>query len=231
MSRETRAAVLDWGIPIILLVAMTIPFYRTDVDVRIARHFYVPGEGFPVGARPLWHWMKHYGMIPPLTLAVGGLVVFLLSLAMPRLRRARRIALFLALVMLTGPGLIVNDVFKDHWGRPRPRDLVELGGTREYVPPLVMSPREYGASFCSGHTAVAAYLFAPYLLFLKRSRAKAAAVLAVGVAYGSLMGYARIAQGAHFLSDIVWSFGIVYLTAHAVFYALGLHRASAEREA
>jgi len=74
-------------------------------------------------------------------------------------------------------------------------------------------------------------VFAPYLLFLKRSRAKAAAVLAVGIGYGSLMGYARIAQGAHFLSDIVWSFGIVYLTTHAVFYALGLHRARAERKA
>ncbi|HET6462204.1 MAG TPA: phosphatase PAP2 family protein, partial [Candidatus Krumholzibacteria bacterium] len=198
--------------------------FRTDLDVRIARHFYVPGEGFPVGAQPLWHWMKHYGTILPLTVAFGGLGVFLFSFGMPQLRRARRGALFLALVMLMGPGLIVNDVFKDHWGRPRPRDLVELGGTREYVPPLVMSPRENGASFCSGHTAVAAYLFTPYLLFLRRSRAKAAAVLAAGVAYGSLMGYARIAQGAHFLSDIVWSFGVVYLTAHAVFYALRLHR-------
>ena len=227
----SRRLVLDLVIPLFLLAAMTVMFFRTDLDVRIARHFYVPGEGFPTGAQPLWHWMKHYGMIPPLALAIGGLVVFLLSFVMPRLRRARRVALFLTLVMLTGPGLIVNDVFKDHWGRPRPRDLVELGGTREYVPPLVMSPREYGASFCSGHTAVAAYLFAPYLLFLKRSRAKAAAVLAVGIGYGSLMGYARIAQGAHFLSDVVWSFGIVYLTTHAVFYALGLHRARAERKA
>ncbi len=220
----TRRLVLDLVIPILLLAAITAVFFRTDLDVRIARHFYVPGEGFPVGARPLWHWLKHYGMIPPLTLAIGGLIVFLLSFALPRLRRARRVALFLALVMLAGPGLIVNDVFKEHWGRPRPRDLVELGGSREYVPPLVMSPREHGASFCSGHTAVAAFLFAPYLVFLKRSRAKATAVLAVGVGYGALMGYARIAQGAHFLSDVVWSFGIVYLTAHAVFYALGMHR-------
>lgn len=220
----SRRLVLDLVIPLLLLSAITAVFFRTDIDVRIARHFYVPGEGFPVGAQPLWHWMKHYGMIPPLALAIGALLVFLLSFAVKRLRPGRRVALFLALVMLTGPGLIVNDVFKDHWGRPRPRDLVELGGTREYVPPLVMSPRDHGASFCSGHTAVAAYLFAPYLLFLRRSRAKATAVLAVGITYGSLMGYARIAQGAHFLSDIVWSFGIVYLTAHAVFYALRRHR-------
>jgi membrane-associated PAP2 superfamily phosphatase len=42
-----------------------------------------------------------------------------------------------------------------------------------------------------------------------------------------MMGYARMAQGAHFLSDIVWALGVVYLSALAVFYALGLHRASA----
>jgi membrane-associated PAP2 superfamily phosphatase len=144
------AIVLDWVIPVVLLAAVTAVFFRTDLDVRIARHFYVPGEGFPTGAKPLWHWMKHYGTVPPLVIAIAALGVFLGSLFRPRMRPMRRSALFLSLVMLVGPGLIVNDTFKDHWGRPRPRDLVELGGKHEYVPPLVMSPREYGASFCSG---------------------------------------------------------------------------------
>lgn len=231
MSRDTRAVVLDWGIPTVLLVAMTIPFYRTDMDVRIARHFYVPGEGFPVGAQPLWWWCKHYGVMPGWVLASSALGVFVGSFIRPRLRWWRRRALFLVLVMMLGPGVIVNDVFKEHWGRPRPRDLVELGGTRDYVPPLVKGPRENGGSFCSGHAATAFYLFTPYLFLRRRSRGTAGAVLAAGILYGSLVGYARMAQGAHFLSDIVWSFWIVYLTMLAVFYALGLHRASAEQQA
>lgn len=227
MSRALRRAFLDWTIPVLLLATLTIPFFRSDVDMRIARHFYVPGAGFPVGAEPLWRALKYYGVIPAWLVSIGALGVWIASFARPRLRSMRRGAIFLVLVMAIGPGLIVNGVFKAHWGRPRPRDMVELGGTRAYVAPLVKGPRENGGSFCSGHAATAFYLLTPYFLLRRRSRWNAAAVLVCGLAYGSMMGYARMAQGAHFLSDIVWALGVVYLSALAVFYALGLHRASA----
>ena len=220
MSRGTRALILDWGIPVVLLTALTIPFFRTDVDVRVARHFYVPGEGFPVGAQPLWWWCKHYGVIPGWVLACSALGVFVGSFIRPRLRAWRRGALFLVFAMTLGPGIIVNDVFKEHWGRPRPRDLIEMGGTREYVPPLVKSAAENGGSFCSGHAATGFYLLTPYFLLRRRSRWKAAGVFAVGITYGSMVGYARIAQGAHFVSDVLWSLGIVYLSALVLYYLL-----------
>lgn len=227
MSRSTRGMVIDWAIPVVLLVVFTIPFFRTDLDVRVSRHFYVAGEGFPVGAEPVWHWFKHYGVIPPWILACSALVVFVGSFIRRRLRPWRRGAAFLVLVMLIGPGLVVNDVFKEHWGRPRPRDLTEFGGTRDYVPPAVDGPRENGGSFASGHAATAFYLLTPYFLLRRRSRTKAALVLVCGLTYGALMGYARIAQGAHFLSDVLWALGIVYLVAIALYYAMGLRRTAA----
>jgi membrane-associated PAP2 superfamily phosphatase len=49
-------------------------------------------------------------------------------------------------------------------------------------------------------------------------------VLATGLVYGFLVGYARIAQGAHFLSDVIWALGIVYFTAVSLFYLLRLQR-------
>jgi membrane-associated PAP2 superfamily phosphatase len=222
MSRASRSAVLDWGIPIVLLIATTIPFYRTDIDVRIARHFYVPGVGWPHGAVEPWRFLKHDGVIPAFVLGAGALGFWIASFFAPRFRSARRGALFLVLVLAIGPGFLVNDVFKEHWGRPRPHDLVEFGGQREYVVPLVMSPPEHGTAFPSGHVATAFYLLTPYFLLRRRSRWKAAGVFAGGLVYGSLMGYARMAQGAHFLSDIVWSLGVVYLTGLALFYVLGL---------
>jgi len=224
MSLSRGRVVLDWAVPVALLVALTIPFFVTDLDVRVARHYYVPGAGFPVGAEPFWRWFKYHGVIPPWIVAIVALFMFVASFLRPRLRRMRRGAVFLVLVMTIGPGLIVNDVFKEHWGRPRPRDLVEFGGTREYVPPLIKSPRENGGSFASGHAATGFFLLAPYFLLRRRSRVKAALVLATGLVYGSLMGYARVVQGAHFVSDVVWALGIVYLTALALFYAMGLHR-------
>jgi membrane-associated PAP2 superfamily phosphatase len=218
MSR--RAVVLDWTIPVVLLALLTIPFFTTNIDMRIARHFYVHGQGFPIGAEPLWRWLKHEGAIPPIVVSFIALIAFIVSYFSAGVRPHRRAALFLVLAMALGPGLIVNDVFKDNWGRPRPRDVIELGGTRDYVPPLVMSPRGNGASFMSGHAATAFYLMTPYFLFRRRSRARAFAFFFGGLAYGALMGYARIAQGAHFLSDIVWSLGIVYLTALTLFYLI-----------
>ena len=224
MSRSTRSALLDWTIPVVLLAVLTIPFFRTDIDMHIARHFYVPGVGFPTGAKPVWHWFKYFGTIPPLAVAISALGVVIGSFIGPRLRALRRGALFLVLAMAIGPGLITNNVFKDHWGRPRPRDMVEMGGARDYVPPLVMSPPDYGHSFASGHAAAAFYMLTPYFLLRRRSPWKAAGVFVVGLTYGSLMGYARMAQGAHFLSDVLWSLGIVYVCALTVFYVLGLHR-------
>ena len=41
-----------------------------------------------------------------------------------------RAAVFLVLSLLLGPGLLVNVILKDNWGRPRPGSVVEFGGTQ-----------------------------------------------------------------------------------------------------
>ena len=224
MTRTARNAILDWTVPVVLLAALTIPFWQSDLDVRVARHFYVPGSGWPLGAEAPWRFLKHYGVIPAWILGVAALGVWVASFLKPALRHARRGALFLVLVMAIGPGVIVNDIYKEQWGRPRPRDLVEFGGTRDYVRPLIKSPREYGGSFASGHAAMGFYLLTPYFLLRRRSRWRAAGAFTGGIVYGALVGFARIVQGAHFLSDVVWAFGIVYLTAVALFYVLRLQQ-------
>jgi membrane-associated PAP2 superfamily phosphatase len=50
--------------------------------------------------------------------------------------------------------------------------------------------------------------------------------LALGIGYGAFIGLVRMIQGAHFLSDILWSLGFVYLSALALFYAMRLHHPS-----
>jgi lipid A 4'-phosphatase len=224
MTRVARTVILDWTIPAVLLIALSIPFWIGDLDVRVARHFHVPDAGWPVGAEPLWRFLKHYGVIPAWIIALGALAVWITSFFKPALRSARRAAMFLVFVMVIGPGVFVNDVFKEQWGRPRPRDLVEFGGQRQYVAPLIKSPRDHGGSFASGHAATGFYLLVPYFLFRRHQPARAAAIFTAGLAYGALVGYARMAQGAHFLSDVLWALGIVYLTAVAFFYLFRLHR-------
>jgi membrane-associated PAP2 superfamily phosphatase len=58
----------------------------------------------------------------------------------------------------------------------------------------------------------------------ERRRRLARAFLLLGVAFGLSIGVERMARGAHFLSDVVWSGGIVCLVGYALFCALRLDR-------
>ena len=50
--------------------------------------------------------------------------------------------LFLAICLSMGPGILANVVLKDHWGRARPKQVVEFGGAKTFTPPLIPTGRE-----------------------------------------------------------------------------------------
>jgi hypothetical protein len=116
-----------------------------------------------------------------------------------------------------GPGLLANALLKDHWQHPRPRDLIEFGGPLHYVPsPLIGT--EGGASFPCGHCSVGFMFAAGWWIWKRRRPACAAASLAGGLALGSLLGVGRLAAGAHFFSDIVWSALLAFGVLHVLWY-------------
>ncbi|TPW01688.1 MAG: superfamily protein, partial [bacterium] len=105
------------------------------------------------------------------------------------------------------PGLIVNLILKDHWGRPRPSTIAEFFGPNHYVPPFLISDQCLdNCSFPSGHAALGFWLVAFALLTppVRRRRALWAALV-----FGAMVGLVRIAQGGHFLSDVLVSGMIV----------------------
>ncbi|MEI9804295.1 MAG: hypothetical protein WDN48_07260 [Pseudolabrys sp.] len=64
--------------------------------------------------------------------------------------------------MALGPGLAVNVLLKDHWGRPRPIDVTQFGGMDKFVPwwdPRGACPNN--CSFVSGDVAGAFWTIAP----------------------------------------------------------------------
>jgi hypothetical protein len=113
---------------------------------------------------------------------------------------------------------VVNVVFKDHYGRPRPREVVELGGQERFLPVWVMGSDPQAKSFPCGHCAIGFYLGTPWLVLRRRRRGLALGFLVAGLAWGATMGAARMMAGGHFLSDVVWAAGMTWLVA------LALHR-------
>jgi membrane-associated PAP2 superfamily phosphatase len=189
----------------LVAVLATVPFWISDLDLRVAALFYHPED--PEGPWPLrdaapWIWIYHSSA--PLT-AIAG-IGSLLALALARGRKhIRQPALLLFLSLVVGPGLLVNAIFKDHWGRPRPNHIVEFSGTLDYLPPLAKGVAGQGKSFPSGHASVGFLYGALWWYWRDRSRRLAFASLAIGTVLGCTLGLARIVAGNHFLSDIMWS--------------------------
>lgn len=130
----------------------------------------------------------------------------------------KRVVIYLLLVLIVGPGLVVNVLFKDHFGRARPSQVVEFGGTKKFTPALIPAHQcQKNCSFSSGHAAAAFYFLAFVPLFRGR---KKKLVAAAALAWGSVVGFVRIIQGGHFLSDVICSAVVVYLTSLLLYHLL-----------
>ena len=211
MTRPTRT-VIDWLVPLAALAASTVFVRATGVDVELERAFHDAVLGWRFANDEPWSALYHYGPVPAWIVAVGSLSLLVAARWRRSLRPHRRAFVYLALVMIVGPGLVVNSAFKEHWGRPRPMDLREFGGSYEYVRVWDKGDPQRGQSFPSGHAATGFYFFALY--FALRGRSRWSWVwLAVALTFGSVIGVARMVQGKHFVSDVVWAAGFVYFTA------------------
>jgi membrane-associated PAP2 superfamily phosphatase len=165
--------------------------------------------------------------IPAFALALFGLAAGIASFFRQDLQHWRRRGAFLVLLLALGPGLMVNAVFKDHWGRPRPREIVQFGGQKQFLQPWQKGEDGTGRSFPSGHASAAFYMSAPFFIYRRNNKRRARIWLLAGLIFGVFMSIARITQGAHFLSDILWAWGMVYLTALALSYCMGIDRTDA----
>ncbi len=222
-----RNLLAEFLIPLLAVAAVTVALNAAGADLAIAALFYEPGAGWPQGYGEPWAFLYRYGNLPAFALGAMGAVVFAAGFFVERLRRDRAAALFVLAFLALGPGLIVNTVFKDHWGRPRPADIVQFGGTEAYRPFWSPGAAGQGRSFPSGHAAVGFFVMAPYFVLRRRAPRWARKALSAGILYGGLMGLGRMIQGGHFLTDVIWSGVLVYIAGLALYYLFRLDREGA----
>lgn len=209
-------------IPVLILLALagTLPFWLTDLDLRTASLFYHPEADDPWFESRQPFWLLLYQVAPLLIglVTIASLAVLAAGSLWPRYKRLRIHALFLIATAILGPGLVVNAILKDHWGRPRPHQTVELGGAQAYLPPLVMGEPGKGKSFPCGHSSAGYLLSAFFLIWLRRRAWLATLALLGSIALGTLLGIGRMTAGDHYLSDVIWSAVIVYSLAFGLYY-------------
>ena len=176
-----------------------------DLDLAAARLFYVEPRHFLFNQSTLATILRFGFRLVTWTTAALAVIGIILVLA----RRRRLLGLglpqwiFLALVLITGPGLTANTLLKDNWGRPRPIQVVEFGGLDRFSPVLERSGAcEWNCSFVSGEASATFAIGFAIAMLVRRRRA---AVMVAAVAAGSIAGLIRIGEGGHFLSDVVFA--------------------------
>ncbi len=184
-----------------------------QTDLLISGLFYVRGHGFVLAHWPPVAFVFHaipwiaWGIV--LVVAAGAAWLFLAE--KPLWRLDRKALLFIAFSTALGPGLLANTVLKDHWGRARPAQIEAFGGSHRFTPaglPATQCARN--CSFVSGHAALGFSLVAfAFLVPPGRTRRRA---IGATLAFGGLVGLVRIAQGGHFLSDVVFAGLLVFGT-------------------
>lgn len=219
-----KGILADFLIPLLAATAATGAIDLAGADLAVQALFYSQGEGWAMGDREPWAFLYHFGNLPAFALGAMGAIAFVLSFFSGRYRPDRTAALFVVVLLALGPGLIVNTVLKDHWGRPRPADIVQFGGAETYRSFWNPGSPERGRSFPSGHAAVGFFLMAPFFVLRRKAPGWARRALAAGILYGLAMGLGRMIQGGHFLTDVIWSGFMVYFTGLFLYYLFRLDR-------
>lgn len=198
-------------------VAFAILFLAfPELDKAAAAAFYGP-DGFVLKGNRGFDFVHDYVGILAWLVALAALAVALAGRWIERLQPWRRRAAFLTLILVLGPGLVVNAVLKDNWHRARPGHLVEFGGERQFTPAWVISDQcPNNCSFVCGDASIG-FSLAGLAFAATRPRRW----LAAGLLAGGGLGLMRMAQGGHFLSDVVFSFYAVWFTAWAVARLMG----------
>ena len=124
--------VRDFALPVAILILATIVIAATGADLLVSAPFCIGGK-WPVGDQQPWHLLYLLDRGPSITLGCIGLIAALIGCIYKQRRNWIRPGLFLVILLALGPGLLVNAVFKEYWGRPRPREVVQFGGKKEFL--------------------------------------------------------------------------------------------------
>jgi lipid A 4'-phosphatase len=217
MNRIALAAVLAVAIAVGLIFGVF-----PKLDLNVAALFYDPKRAIFIVSAQLWvYYLRNAArgivalLVAPAFLAILGKLI----LPHRRILIQGRAALLLVVTLAVGPGVVTNLIFKDHWGRSRPIDVADFGGSDRFNPwwdPRGRCPNN--CSFVAGEPSGAFWTLAPAALAPPTWRPIA---YGAALAFGAGIGLLRMAGGAHFFTDVVFAGVVTFLvvwTLHGLIY-------------
>jgi lipid A 4'-phosphatase len=201
----------------IFLVIIFLPVFLPQLDLKISSLFYLPEKGFYLANDSIFSWI--HWLVPLVAWGVGSILIcgliFTALCRNPAYSKYRKRLSFLVLVLVIGTGLVVNLGLKDHWGRSRPVQIVEFGGTETFTPALIPhfeKARDNG-SFVCGDGAFGFFMISfGYVVPLRFSRF----TFFLGAGIGVIFSISRIVMGGHFFSDAVCAALVMFLVANGI---------------
>ena len=193
-----------------------------QLDLDISALFFDPDNAHLRNGGQAWALYSRDAASALITLLVAPAFVAIVGkLILPRRRMliGGRAALFLIVTLALGPGILANKIFKEHWGRMRPVDVTQFGGTDRFTPWWDPRGAVHGKLFVHCRRALRRVLDAG------ARRAGAAAMAVAGLWRGArlrrVIGGLRIAAGGHFFTDVVFAGVFMYLlmwVVHGLIY-------------
>lgn len=224
LEREKTAGAV--ALAVVLALVLLALFPRLDLAVSGLFHF--GSQGFVLATIPGTSALRYTLWAFSLLLVLLALVSFLLAgiRQAPVLGLPDRVWAFVFLLYLLGPGLIVNLWLKADWGRARPANVVDFGGTQAFTPFWQVADQcQSNCSFVSGEGSAAMALgISLFVLIRAWGDRLPAAVRRIGmqlcVILPVLGGLHRLVTGRHFLSDTLMAAAIVAVVALVLHAAL-----------
>ncbi|MBD3351349.1 MAG: phosphatase PAP2 family protein [Candidatus Lokiarchaeota archaeon] len=194
-------------------------------DVPILEYF---GRGGPGNNEAFGVFFDDFGQNPSF-IFVGIAVLFYFVSFIPGLseKLAKYRVLAAYVFFFAGFGYLFSISFKTFFARPRPGDIIPLGGELPFVHAWEIGTESfddaYHASFPSGHTFAASLLYSvPFLFLPMQDKKKKQVLFTISISLVTiwciLMGAGRVHDNAHFPSDTLWSTYIGFMCAYVTYF-------------
>ncbi len=198
-------------------IFFTMPFWFLNTDIYIQKFFYDVSTGWKYENKLWVLFFYNIGIYPALILGIVSIILLGLGGFYKILLKFRKPLIVILLTLILGPGLLINVIGKNFSGRPRPRDIVEFGGDWKYRKVFELGVPGKGHSFPCGHASMGFVFYALYVVLRDKKKLWSCLWLLFSLFFGFSIGISRMVQGAHFLSDVIWSGVFTFISAEFVF--------------